>query len=238
MPARCGAGGVWLMLLNETQPALFDVSAVPAERFEVIEQDPRNPEFTGARFFQCRPREYQEIVALRAEAVPIAALAKIYRVSRNTIAAIDERESRSVRVEQLKQSNSRAYNRLASLCRERAAELVLSLEVADLSASERIACGRVFAILMGVAEDKAQLLSGGATARVEVTDPRASGQAFAEALARMGFGGMERGEKEIAAEVGPARAPGAAALDAGAEAIGTGEQASGAQDQASVSDGV
>jgi hypothetical protein len=186
---------------SQTQLALD----VPAARFLEIEQDERNPEFTGARFFQCHPREYQEIVALRAEAVPIATLARIYRVSRNTIAAIDERESRSVRVEQLKQHNSRAYNRLASLCRERAAELVLSLEVADLSASERIACGRVLAILMGVAEDKAQLLSGGATSRVEVSDPRASGAAFAEALARMGFRGADPAEKAVSVEVGPAR---------------------------------
>lgn len=201
----------------ETQPALFDID-IPPERFFSMEKDERNPEFTGSRFFLCRPREYSEIVALRAEAVPIATLARIYRVSRNTISAIDERESRNVRVEQLKQHNSRAYNRLASLCRERAAELVLSLEVPDLSASERIACGRVLAILMGVAEDKAQLLSGGATSRAEVSDPRAAAGEFAKALARMGFGVADDAAKGTApagiesarvveVEVGPAPCP-------------------------------
>jgi hypothetical protein len=203
------------------QPVLFEV---PAERFADLETDPRNPEFTAARFLQIHPREYQEITMLRAELVPMATLARMYKVSRNTIAAIDEREGRSARVEQLKQGNARSYNRLATICRERAQELVLSVEMQHLNASERIALGRVLAIMMGVAEDKAQLLAGQATSRAEVTDPRAAAAEFAEALARMGFGVEDRGAKgearAIEAEVGPARPAGGAPADPGATDAG------------------
>jgi hypothetical protein len=189
-------------MTDTVQAVLFDV---PEDRFLELEQDPRNPEFTAARFLQCRPEHYREIVMLRAELVPIATLARMYRVSRNTIAAIDEREGRTARVEQLKQTNARSYNRLATICRERAQELVLSLDTDGLTNSERIAAGRVLAILMGVAEDKAQLLAGQATSRAETSDPRAAAAEFAGALARMGFGVGDRGAKGIEVEVGPAR---------------------------------
>jgi hypothetical protein len=194
---------------EQTQPALIEI---PPDRFFEIEQaDPsRNPEFTAARFLQCRPQEYREITMLRAELVPIATLARMYKVSRNTIAAIDEREGRTLRVEHLKQHNARSYNRLATICRERAQELVLSVDVDKLDAGERIALGRVLAIMMGVAEDKAQLLAGQATSRAETSDPRAAAAEFAEALARMGFGVEDAGAKgeprAIEAEVGPAMA--------------------------------
>jgi hypothetical protein len=147
---------------------------------------------------------------LRAELVPIATLARMYKVSRNTIAAIDEREGRTARVEHLKQHNARSYNRLATICRERAQELVLSVDIEKLDAGERIALGRVLAIMMGVSEDKAQLLAGQATSRAETSDPRAAAAEFAEALARMGFGVEDAGAKGPRAiegvEVGPAMA--------------------------------
>jgi hypothetical protein len=190
------------MSTADSQPVLFDV---PSERFAELEQDTRNPEFTAARFLQCRPEHYREIVMLRAELVPIATLARMYHVSRNTIAAIDEREGRTARVEQLKQRNAVSYNRLATICRERAQELVLSLDSDEMTTSERIAAGRVLAILMGVSEDKAQLLAGQATSRVETSDPRAAAAEFAGALARMGFATEDRGPKEVQADVGPAR---------------------------------
>jgi hypothetical protein len=199
---------------DDIQPVLFDV---PAARFSEMEQGDiaRNPEFTAARFLQIHPREYQEIVTLRAELVPIATLARMYKVSRNTIAAIDERSSGNVRVEQLKQTNARAYNRLATICRERAQELVLSVDVDQMTNAERIAAGRVLAILMGVSEDKAQLLAGQATSRAEVGDPRAAAAEFAAALSRMGFGVADAGAKGepaagldgarvVEVEVGPA----------------------------------
>jgi hypothetical protein len=199
---------------DDLQPVLFDV---PAARFSEMEQGDigRNPEFTAARFLQCHPREYQEIMTLRAELVPIATLARMYKVSRNTIAAIDERASGNVRVEQLKQTNARAYNRLATICRERAQELVLSVDVDQMTNAERIAAGRVLAILMGVSEDKAQLLAGQATSRAEIGDPRAAAAEFAAALSRMGFGVADSGAKGTApagieaarvveVEVGPA----------------------------------
>jgi hypothetical protein len=208
---------------DDLQPVLFDV---PADRFSEMEQGDigRNPEFTAARFLQIHPREYQEIMTLRAELVPIATLARMYHVSRNTIAAIDERASGNVRVEQLKQTNARAYNRLATICRERAQELVLSVDVDGMTNGERIAAGRVLAILMGVAEDKAQLLAGQATSRAEVGDPRAAAAEFAAALSRMGFGVADPGAKGAApagieaarvveVEVGPASPVAAAAVD-------------------------
>jgi hypothetical protein len=203
-------------MTDSLQTVLFDV---PEDRFAELEQDPRNPDFTAARFLQCRPEHYREIVMLRAELVPMATLARMYHVSRNTIAAIDEREGRSARVEQLKQRNAISYNRLATICRERAQELVLSVDMERLDAGERIALGRVLAIMMGVAEDKAQLLAGQATSRVETSDPRAAAAEFAAALARMGFGEGRAEQKAVdGVEVGPARAPGAA----GAEDLGAG----------------
>ena len=149
----------------------------------------RNPDFTAARFFSEQPQRYLEIVRLRAEGMSGKAVARMLQCSRNLVAAIDKRESGTATVEHLKREASNRYRHIARLCSESLEEMLLD--------DDQTFEPRDLAILIGVLEDKAQLLSGGATSRVEVGDGRPGHEdvaAFFNELRRqhqerMGLGG-------------------------------------------------
>jgi len=142
----------------------------------------RNPEFTAARFYKHQPQLYREIVSLRAEQVPIAAVARLYNVSRQTVAAIDKRELNTRSVEQLKTGAAKGYRYLAALGRERLEELILAVRAENLKPAELAAVTRALAVAVGVAEDKAQLLSGAPTQRLDLGTSRPGHQELVEAL--------------------------------------------------------
>jgi hypothetical protein len=119
----------------------------------------RNPEFTGARLFATKPDVYRQIVSLRCvEKLPLRRVAEILGVSQNTVDAVEKRERASASVEAQKEEAAGEYRDLGRLARERARHELLN--------TEKIAL-RDLAVAGGIFDDKAQLLSGGATARVE-----------------------------------------------------------------------
>lgn len=166
-----------LRLLGDDQVALAE------------EELTRNPEFTAERFFSRFPYRYQEIVRLRAEGMSHMGIARIMKCSRNLVAAIERREAQTANVEHLKQSASSTYRHLARLSAERLEEMLLN-EEQDLSPKD-------LGVLIGILEDKAQLLGGGPTSRHELTRGGHEHEELAEYLAalrrshaeRMGLGG-------------------------------------------------
>jgi hypothetical protein len=103
---------------------------------------------------------YKLAVSLRAEGLSVKQTSKLLRISRNTITAIDRREAGTLTVEQYKREAVMKYRHLIGLTMERLEELLVDRD--DLQP-------RDIAVVLGVLEDKAQLLSGQPTGRLEIT---------------------------------------------------------------------
>ncbi len=114
-------------------------------------------EFTGERLLARRPDAYRAVVRMAAEGLSISATARALGVSRNTVAAVREREG--ISIEQEKKELLRDVRRAARLSVERAIELVPGIQSAKDAA-----------IVAAVMVDKMQLLAGEATSRVERVD--------------------------------------------------------------------
>lgn len=129
-------------------PFLFSEAEIGAEKLEVT------GEFSGERLLARRPEVYRAILSMSAEGLSVSAMARAFGVSRNTIAAVQDREGFSI--EQHKKELLRNVRTAARLSVERVVELVPSITSAKDAA-----------IVAAVMVDKLQLLSGEATARVE-----------------------------------------------------------------------
>jgi hypothetical protein len=129
-------------------PFLFFEEDLGAEKLEAT------GEFTGERLLARRPDVYRAVVRMAAEGQSISATARALSVSRNTVAAVREREG--ISIEQEKKELLRDVRRAARMSVERAIELVPSINSAKDAA-----------IVAAVMVDKMQLLSGEATTRVE-----------------------------------------------------------------------
>jgi len=123
----------------------------------------RNPDFTAARFFQLQPQTYREIVRLRAENMSQKAISRLFKCSRNLVSAIDRRELGTESVEHIKREAKLSFQHLSKLTAERLRELL-----EDDDRAKKIGA-KDMGILIGVLEDKAALLGGGVTSRVEIT---------------------------------------------------------------------
>ena len=129
-------------------PFLFSEEDLGVEKLEAT------GEFTGERLLARRPEVYRAVVRMAAEGQSISATARALSVSRNTVAAVREREG--ISIEQEKKELLRDVRRAARMSVERAIELVPSINSAKDAA-----------IVAAVMVDKMQLLSGEATTRVE-----------------------------------------------------------------------
>ena len=129
-------------------PFLFSEAEIGAEKLEAT------GEFSGERLLARRPEVYRAILSMSAEGLSVSAMARAFAVSRNTIAAVQDREGFSI--EQHKKELLRNVRTAARLSVERVVELVPSITSAKDAA-----------IVAAVMVDKLQLLSGEATARVE-----------------------------------------------------------------------
>jgi hypothetical protein len=129
-------------------PFLFSEAEIGYEKLEAA------GEFTGERLLERRPDAYRAVIRMAAEGLSISATARALGVSRNTVAAVREREG--ICIEQEKKELLRDVRRAARLSVERAIELIPSLNNAKDAA-----------IVAAVMVDKGQLLSGEATSRIE-----------------------------------------------------------------------
>jgi DNA-directed RNA polymerase specialized sigma24 family protein len=129
-------------------PFLFSEEEIGAEKLEAT------GEFSGERLLARRPETYRAVVRMLAEGLSMSSIARALGVSRNTVAAVRERDGFSI--EQDKKELLRDFRRAARLSVERAIELVPHIQTAKDAA-----------IVAAVMTDKLQLLSGEATSRVE-----------------------------------------------------------------------
>jgi len=166
-------------------PFLFSEAEIGAEKLEAT------GEFSGERLLARRPEVYRAILSMSAEGLSVSAMARAFAVSRNTIAAVQEREGFSI--EQHKKELLRNVRTAARLSVERVVELVPSINSAKDAA-----------IVAAVMVDKLQLLSGEATARVErveVSQDKLSEmlaglpELEAEIVPATGLGGSGSGQK-------------------------------------------
>lgn len=129
-------------------PFLFSEAEIGLEKLEGA------GEFTGERLLTRRPDAYRAVVRMAAEGLSISATARALGVSRNTVAAVREKEG--ISIEQEKKELLRDVRRAARLSVERAIELIPTINSAKDAA-----------IVAAVMVDKGQLLSGEATSRIE-----------------------------------------------------------------------
>ena len=129
-------------------PFLFAEADLEFEKVEAL------GEFTGERLVARRPETYRAIVRMLAEGLSGSSIARACQVSRNTVAAVREREGYSI--EQSKKELLATIRRGSQIAAERVVELLPHIQNAKDAA-----------ITLAVLVDKAQLLSGEATSRVE-----------------------------------------------------------------------
>ena len=134
--------------LESAAPFLFAEAEIGAEKLEAT------GEFSGERLLARRPEVYRAICRMSAEGLSMSAMARALGVSRNTVAAVQEREQ--FPIEQQKKELLKNVRTAARLSVERVVELVPSINNAKDAA-----------IVAAVMVDKLQLLSGEATSRVE-----------------------------------------------------------------------
>ena len=134
--------------LESAAPFLFAEAEIGAEKLEAT------GEFSGERLLARRPEVYRAICRMSAEGLSMSAMARALGVSRNTVAAVQEREQ--FPIEQHKKELLKNVRTAARLSVERVVELVPSINNAKDAA-----------IVAAVMVDKLQLLSGEATSRVE-----------------------------------------------------------------------
>ena len=132
-------------------PLLFCEADLGFEKLEAT------GEFTGERLLSRRPETYRAVVRMAAEGLSISATARALGVSRNTVAAVREREGFTI--EQSKKELLATIRRGSQIAAERVVELVPHIQSAKDAA-----------ITLAVLVDKAALLAGEATSRIERID--------------------------------------------------------------------
>jgi hypothetical protein len=127
--------------------------------FSPVKVDRTGPKkrYTGAVLFRQNPALYRAIVVLGAEpGISINRICEIVHCTDDTVKAVLAREPRAVAEQKKQLLNEGQLCRRATL--ERLNELAPSMSAKDA------------ALTFGIVTDKVELLSGGVTSRVEVTD--------------------------------------------------------------------
>jgi len=165
----------------------------------IMENEEKSGNFTGARLQETNSAKYDAIVYLSAEGLGAIRIGKILAVSPNTVLAVRDREAPAVDIQK---------HQIAQRCRS-AARLCLEAILDQLTRDsvDKIPV-KDLGILLGILADKAELLSGGPTQRIEVTQG-----ATHEDVARYLMGLRAAAEKQRAVDVeilqGPDLAPAA-----------------------------
>ena len=148
-----------LIKRDEAQLKLLQDDAV----FASEEHEPRNPTFTAERLFLRNPDKYKLIVGLSGMGIGAIRASRMLNVSVNTVLAVREKEGDKVEIE--KKRWGRLTRAASMLCLDIIIER-LSTEPADETLKD-------LAITYGILTEKAELLMGGPTARIETREGKA-----------------------------------------------------------------
>jgi len=168
--------------------------------FSPVKVDRTGPKkrYTGAVLFRQNPALYRAIVVLGAEpGIAINRICEIVHCTDDTVKGVLAREPRAVAEQKKHLLNEGQLVRRATL--ERLNELVPNMSAKDA------------ALTFGIVTDKVELLSGGVTSRVEVTDGAAVLKRFLDLHERIEK--TVRGEVIEPAEIGSAGQKSAANSD-------------------------
>jgi hypothetical protein len=133
-------------------PSLFLVSTEEEGNQEME----RRGEFTAERLMESRPTIYRAIVDGLGQGLGVRQLCRAYRVSHHTVAAVMARESAAVAT--LKERTVSVLRTFGRLAADRLLDEVDQIPIQSLP------------IALGIAVEKAELLSGGATSSIEHAD--------------------------------------------------------------------
>lgn len=151
-------------------------------------------EFTGERLKLRKPEIYSACISLLGSGSGLLTIAKLLKISVNTISAIKKVEG--VSIESEKRMWAERFRSVAGLSAERAIEKLMDDEQAKNIPLNQLA------ITAGIFTEKAELLTGGATSRVDWVQPAPSADDFAKYLDglrdadEMDPDGSSRGETE------------------------------------------
>jgi hypothetical protein len=143
-------------LKKDTQTEL----SLPAQ---YLAESEKKGEFTGERLKERKPEIYLACVSLLAQGASFLSIAKLLKVSVNTVSAVRDREQ--ISIESQKRTLAGSFRLASGLAAERAIELL-----SDEERSKDIPLNQL-AIATGIFTEKAELLSGGATSRVDWVQP-------------------------------------------------------------------
>ena len=169
-------------------PSLFLVSTEE----EANEEMERRGEFTAERLMESRPTIYRAIVDGLGQGLGVRQLCRAYRVSHHTVSAVMARESAAVAT--LKERTVATLRTFGRLAADRLLDEVDQIPIQSLP------------IALGIAVEKAELLAGGATSRIEHTESGPTHEDYirmisgkvieAETVPAIGFQGEEVAQKE------------------------------------------
>jgi len=133
-------------------PSLFLISTEEEGNQEME----RRGEFTAERLMESRPTIYRAIVDGLGQGLGVRQLCRAYRVSHHTVAAVMARESQAVAT--LKERTVSVLRTFGRLAADRLLDEVDKIPIQSLP------------IALGIAVEKAELLAGGATSRIETIE--------------------------------------------------------------------
>ena len=146
------------LIQADKQLPLFGSDQMDPALFSDQESGPR-PEFTGARLFAHNPDIYRAVVALSAEGLGAIRIGRILHVSPNTVLAVREREPQSIDIEKRRLASLSSAG--ARMCVEGIIEMLSDpKQVAKMTIKDQ-------GIVFGILAEKAELLSGSPTARLQ-----------------------------------------------------------------------
>jgi hypothetical protein len=188
-------------------PSLFLVDS----QEEGTENMEKRGEFTAERLMESRPTIYKALVDGLGQGLGVRQLCRAYRVSHHTVAAVMARESQAVAT--LKERTVSVLRTFGRLAADRLLDEVDQIPIQSLP------------IALGIAVEKAELLSGGATSRIEHAESGPTHEDYlrmiggkvieAELVPAIGLQGEEAPQKEadpvaaVQAEPAAVAAPGA-----------------------------
>jgi hypothetical protein len=211
------------------QAAGRQLDLLPSSEMEGVDfsAEERAGIYTGVRLFRDRPEIYKGVCSLVAEGFPLRMISRLLKVHHYTIQAVIEREPALIEAE--KERIGGLARSVTRICMERLIDCLPEMEIANLGDAQRVA------VIMGISTEKWQLLTGGATARVDhggdqLADMRQALAAlpadpvegeFTEAAAETDLGG-ETCAGQKGAAVAPADLVPGAEPDRGSGAAGAG----------------